>query len=70
MVEIIKHRGHNNYSVPHMKKDALARQNALPTDIQVDVQLVKDNIDFLVENGEADGMEGLMHDLESTFCED
>ncbi|KAL8540291.1 hypothetical protein ACS0TY_001766 [Phlomoides rotata] len=64
MVEIIKHRGHNNYSVPHMKKDALTRQNALPTNIQVDVQLVKDIIDYL-----ADGMEGLMNDLESTFCE-
>ncbi|KAL8474567.1 hypothetical protein ACS0TY_031138 [Phlomoides rotata] len=70
MVEIIKHRGHNNYSIHHMKKDALTRQNALPTYIQVDVQLVKDSIDYLVENGEAGGMEGLMHDIESTFCED
>jgi hypothetical protein len=33
--EIITHRGHNSYPVPHMHKDTLERQGNLPVNISL-----------------------------------
>ncbi|XP_057811528.1 uncharacterized protein LOC131025759 [Salvia miltiorrhiza] len=35
MVEIMKQKGHNAYKIPHLKKDALTRANALPNDLHM-----------------------------------
>ncbi|KAL6499172.1 hypothetical protein OROHE_026200 [Orobanche hederae] len=63
MVEIMKVRGHNNYTVPHMKKDALMRLNILPTDLEVEINLVRNCIEDLIEGGEAEGLGELMGSL-------
>ncbi|KAL6557050.1 hypothetical protein OROHE_006926 [Orobanche hederae] len=63
MVEIMKVRGHNNYTVPHMKKDALMRLNILPTDLEVEINLVRNCIEDLIEGGEAEGLGELIGSL-------
>ncbi|KAK9666092.1 hypothetical protein RND81_14G159900 [Saponaria officinalis] len=63
MVEILKANGHNNFAIPHMKKDQLQAQGRLPTNLVVDEGLVKGCINMLSENGEATGLENIMSDL-------
>lgn len=48
LLEIIKMKGHNNYKMPHMKKNALLLQNVLPTNLEVPLSLVRDCIDYLI----------------------
>lgn len=63
MKEILKVKGHNNYKMPHMKKDALIRQNALPDDLEVPEELVRESINHLIQAGRAGGIAELMADL-------
>lgn len=63
MVEILKVRGQNCYKIPHMKKGTLIRQGNLPTNLEVDEELVRDCIEYMVGEGRAEGIEGLMLDL-------
>lgn len=51
MVEIMKVRGHNTYKIPHMKKNQLLSQEALPVDLQVPMNLVVECINYMLENG-------------------
>lgn len=63
MVEILKVRGQNCYKIPHMKKGTLIRQGNLPTNLEVDEELVRDCIEYMVGEGRAEGIERLMLDL-------
>ncbi|KAK9697733.1 hypothetical protein RND81_08G057400 [Saponaria officinalis] len=56
--------GHNNFAIPHMKKDQLQAQGRLPTNLVVDEGLVKGGINMLSENGETTGLENIMIDLD------
>ncbi|XP_047313795.1 uncharacterized protein LOC124917393 [Impatiens glandulifera] len=51
MVEIMMQRGHNNYRLPHMKKQTLLREGALPEDLEVDNNLVSLCVDYYVDAG-------------------
>ncbi|XP_074297202.1 uncharacterized protein LOC141627901 [Silene latifolia] len=51
MVEIMKCRGHNNFKIPHMRKESLLRHGLLPVNLTVDVTLVKECLDYLDQNG-------------------
>ncbi|KAL6568026.1 hypothetical protein OROHE_003710 [Orobanche hederae] len=51
MVEIMKVRGHNNYSLPHMKKATLIKEGRLPIDLEVNPQLVQECVEYLVQAG-------------------
>lgn len=61
--EIMKVKGQNNYRLPHMKKNALLMQNALPTNLEVDQDVVKECIDFLIAEGHTEGLEELISEL-------
>lgn len=63
MVEILKVKGQNRYKIPHMKKGSLIRQGLLPTNLEVDADLVKDCINYLMAEGRIEGIHGLMQDL-------
>ncbi|KAK9706156.1 hypothetical protein RND81_07G107700 [Saponaria officinalis] len=63
MIEIMKAKGHNNFSIPHMNKDRLLADGRLPTNLTVDEGLVKGCIDLLLEIGETSGIENLMEEL-------
>ncbi|XP_057811565.1 uncharacterized protein LOC131025793 [Salvia miltiorrhiza] len=52
MIETMKIKGHNAYKLPHMKKDALIRQNALPITLEVDKNLVNECINHMIQSGE------------------
>ncbi|MCH88251.1 transposase [Trifolium medium] len=47
MIEIMKHKGLNNYKTSHMKKDVLIAQNKLPTQLECDLELVREVYDYL-----------------------
>ncbi|XP_026383234.1 uncharacterized protein LOC113278679 [Papaver somniferum] len=47
MVEVLKLRGGNNYKLQHIGKKKLARIGELPTQIEVDKNLVKDATNYL-----------------------
>ncbi|KAL6577163.1 hypothetical protein OROMI_011439 [Orobanche minor] len=49
MIEIMKVRGHNNYKVPHMSKASLIRRGLLPENLDVDAQLARDCLQYIVE---------------------
>lgn len=51
MIEIMKGKGHNSYKIPHMKKDALLRQDALPIDLEVSTSLVRECITYMLQHG-------------------
>ncbi|XP_047312720.1 uncharacterized protein LOC124916029 [Impatiens glandulifera] len=51
MVEIMMQRGHNNYRLPHMKKQTLLREGALPEVLEVDNNLVSLCVDYCVDAG-------------------
>ncbi|XP_057779460.1 uncharacterized protein LOC130998042 [Salvia miltiorrhiza] len=61
MIETMKIKGHNAYKLPHMKKDALIRQNALPITLEVDKNLVDECINHMIQSGE----EATMQDLKA-----
>ncbi|XP_057775076.1 uncharacterized protein LOC130994057 [Salvia miltiorrhiza] len=63
MIEIMKVKGQNCYKLPHMKKDALLRQQLLPQCLEVPTDLVKETIAYLREKGEVEGIEELEHRL-------
>ncbi|XP_057795180.1 uncharacterized protein LOC131011387 [Salvia miltiorrhiza] len=63
LTEILKVKGHNTYKIPHMKKGALIRQGELPLNLQVPHDLVKEAINYLMENGIVSGMDHLRHSL-------
>lgn len=48
MIEIMKARGSNKYSIPHMKKEMLERQGKLPRRMKCDPTLVQDVLDYLM----------------------
>ncbi|XP_047330971.1 uncharacterized protein LOC124934477 [Impatiens glandulifera] len=49
MVEIMMQRGHNNYRLPHMKKQTLLRERVLPEDLEVDNNLMSLCVDYCVD---------------------
>ncbi|XP_074289164.1 uncharacterized protein LOC141614305 [Silene latifolia] len=63
MVEIMKCKGHNNFSLPHMGKGHLAAIGMLPRNLEVNVELVKECIEYLQGIGKTDGLEYLMNEL-------
>lgn len=68
LTEIMKVKGHNNYKIPHMCKDRLIREGTLPVSLTIPMDLAKESIQFLVENGHIRGIEQLqarlgMHQL-------
>ncbi|XP_057791075.1 uncharacterized protein LOC131008200 [Salvia miltiorrhiza] len=63
MIETMRMKGHNAYKVPHMSKDALIRQNALPITLEVDKQLVNECISHMIEAGEEERMQHLIEEL-------
>lgn len=56
LIEILKVKGHNNSKLPHMGKDALIRIGQLPTHLEVDIDLVKEAINFLIEVWQINGI--------------
>lgn len=63
LVEIMKVKGHNNYKIPHMGKDRLIREGTLPVNLEVSIELARESIQFLVENGQIRGIEQLVYRL-------
>ncbi|XP_074300456.1 uncharacterized protein LOC141631721 [Silene latifolia] len=63
MVEIMQKRGHNNYPLPHLAKAGQRRQGTLPRDLQVNEDLVKECIQFLITCGMIGELDQLMLDL-------
>lgn len=61
--EIIKVKGHNTYKLAHMRKNALIAQDALPVDLEVSQDLVRESIEYLIDQGMADGIGEIMADL-------
>lgn len=59
MIETMKVMGHNDYQLPHMGKDSLFRKGELPTDLEVDVELVNNSLDILRVYGEEAHCQGL-----------
>ena len=47
MIEIMKAKGNNDYKAPHMQKDALFRQDKLPTTLDCDWHLVTETMEYL-----------------------
>nr|XP_017221385.1 PREDICTED: uncharacterized protein LOC108198123 [Daucus carota subsp. sativus] len=47
MIEILKGRGFNKYSIPHIKKNILERQDRLPKQMRCDAQLIQSVILWL-----------------------
>lgn len=67
--EIMKVKGQNNYKIPHMKKNALILQNALPTNMEVPEFLVRDSIDHLIGEEYTQDVGDLMAELGITIPE-
>ncbi|XP_057775179.1 uncharacterized protein LOC130994163 [Salvia miltiorrhiza] len=63
MIEILKVKGQNCYKIPHLKKDALIRQDMLPLNLEVDSRLVRECIVYLIEHGSISGSEGFLRQL-------
>ncbi|XP_074282795.1 uncharacterized protein LOC141607339 [Silene latifolia] len=63
MVEIMKCKGHNNFSLPHMGKGHLVAIGMLPRNLEVNVELVRECIDYLQGIGKTEGLEYLMNEL-------
>lgn len=56
LIEILKFKGHNNFKLPHMGKDALIRVGQLPTHLEVEIEVVKEAINFLIEAWQINGI--------------
>ncbi|XP_074270737.1 uncharacterized protein LOC141594630 [Silene latifolia] len=63
MVEIMKCKGHNNFSLPHMGNGHLAAIGMLPRNLEVNVELVRECIEYLQGIGKTEGLEYLMNEL-------
>ncbi|XP_057808852.1 uncharacterized protein LOC131023326 [Salvia miltiorrhiza] len=63
MIEILKVKGRNSYKIPHMRKDALIRQDMLPLNLQVPSELVRKCISYLIEHGALSITDSLMQQL-------
>ncbi|XP_074313741.1 uncharacterized protein LOC141648934 [Silene latifolia] len=63
MVEIMKCKGHNNFSLPHLEKGHLTAIGMLPRNLEVNVELVRECIDYLKGIGKIQGLEYLMNEL-------
>lgn len=63
MIEVMKAKGANRYKIPHMKKDSLLRNDNLPSELSVPMELVHECIQYLIEKGEVNGIEKVMSDL-------
>ncbi|XP_057792582.1 uncharacterized protein LOC131009299 [Salvia miltiorrhiza] len=51
MIKILKVKGRNSYKIPHMRKNALIRQDMLSLNLQVPSELVRECISYLIDNG-------------------
>lgn len=63
LIEILKFKGHNNFKLPHMGKDALIRVGQLPTHLEVEIEVVKEAIHFMIEAGQINGIFELGYSL-------
>ncbi|KAK9740914.1 hypothetical protein RND81_03G070500 [Saponaria officinalis] len=63
MVEIMKCKGHNNFSLPHMGKGHLATIGMLPRNLMVNEDLVRECVDYMQGKGKTEGLEYLMNEL-------
>ncbi|VFR00104.1 unnamed protein product [Cuscuta campestris] len=50
MGEVLKQKGGNDYKIPHMGKERLAREGMLPENIHVDAQVYEDAVQFSESN--------------------
>ncbi|KAK9672836.1 hypothetical protein RND81_12G128200 [Saponaria officinalis] len=63
MVEIMKAKGHNNFSIPHMGKAHLEAIGMLPRNLMVDEVLVRECVENLMEIRQTQGLEHLINQL-------
>ena len=63
MIEIMTHKGHNDYKLPHMKKDTLIQEERLLINLEVPIELVRECIQYLVDVCKVEGIRGLMNDV-------
>ncbi|KAK9699192.1 hypothetical protein RND81_08G159100 [Saponaria officinalis] len=63
MVEIMKAKGHNNFSIPHMGKAHLEAIGMLLRNLMVDEVLVRECVENLMEIRQTQGLEHLINQL-------
>ncbi|XP_074300538.1 uncharacterized protein LOC141631814 [Silene latifolia] len=63
MIGIMKRKGHNDYPLPHLKKQAQRRQGTQPRDLTVDDELVRECIQGLMLEGKETNLEQLISDM-------
>ncbi|KAK9668658.1 hypothetical protein RND81_13G075800 [Saponaria officinalis] len=63
MVEIMKRRDQNDYSLPHLKKAAARRAGTLPRDLTISEDLVAECMQFLITISKDGDLEDIMADL-------
>ncbi|XP_074282732.1 uncharacterized protein LOC141607274 [Silene latifolia] len=63
VIEIMKRKGHNDYPLPHLKKQAQRREGTLPRDLTVDDELVRECIQGLMLEGKETNLEQLISDM-------
>ncbi|XP_074318884.1 uncharacterized protein LOC141655718 [Silene latifolia] len=63
IIEIMKCKGHNNFSLPHMGKGHLAAIGMLPSNLMVNEYLVRQRIEYMHRIGRTQGLEYLMNEL-------
>ncbi|XP_074291348.1 uncharacterized protein LOC141618139 [Silene latifolia] len=59
MVEIMLTKGHNNFTIPHMRKRVLERLGTLPTDLIVDEIMVREYLQYLDDQGQGAALDYL-----------
>ncbi|KAK9732975.1 hypothetical protein RND81_04G035300 [Saponaria officinalis] len=62
MVDIMKCKGHNNFSLPHMGKGHLATIGMLPRNLMVNEDLVRECVEYMQGKGGTEGLEYLMNE--------
>ncbi|XP_074290579.1 uncharacterized protein LOC141617297 [Silene latifolia] len=67
MIDIMKLKGHNNYPLPHLAKATQRRAETLPRNLEVDEELVKECIQFLITCGLIKDEEQLMLGIQVPF---
>ncbi|KAK9726189.1 hypothetical protein RND81_05G196800 [Saponaria officinalis] len=63
MVEIMKCKGHNNFSLPHMGKGHLATIGMLPRNLMVNEDLVRECVEYMQGKDKTQGLQYLMNEL-------
>ncbi|XP_042008973.1 uncharacterized protein LOC121757505 [Salvia splendens] len=48
LIKILEVHGGNNYKIPHLNKERLRRAVGLPTSLEVEENLVKENLEYLI----------------------